>query len=278
MIYLAYDGSLNGDWVARYAIRFAAHSAERTLSAVHVDEGRLAAEALDGKLEHLGRECRARGVEFLPEVVPLRRTVFRTLLEQVPAGEESFLVCGTRVRSRQQAYLSGTVAEKLLHFNPFHVLAIRVVQPGLLGCPRDFLLPLAGHPRLFRAAWPFFRLFLPDVEQVYLLRGMAVSHLRLRYLSPARLAALREGGARYLAEVEEEIRRGRGGAEFHLDSRIVVCDDWAHEILVHASRLRTRMVLLGASERALLHRLLRGNSLERVLRGAPCDVGIYRSP
>jgi nucleotide-binding universal stress UspA family protein len=36
-------------------------------------------------------------------------------------------------------------------------------------------------------------------------------------------------------------------------------------------------VLLGATERALGHRLLHGDALERVLRGTPCDVGIYRS-
>lgn len=276
MIYLAYDGSQNGDWISRYAIGFAAHSPEKVLTLLHVQDGSIAPAALDGKLERIARECRDQGVELFPQVLPLEKNVFKVLLRHLPAGAENFVVCGTRLRSRRAAYLSGTVSEKLLRFNRFHVLALRVGQPGLLGRPREFLLPLAGHPRGFDSAWPFFRLFLPDVDQVYLLRGMAVSPFRLHHLSPEKLQRLRAQGVRYLATVSDEILRGRGSSQFHLDTRIVICDDWAGEILVHASRLRSQMVLLGASERALPRRLIYRDPLERLLRGTPCDMGVYR--
>lgn len=276
MLYLAYDGSLNGDWVSRYAIRFASHAADRTLTLIHVRDGTVPADLLERKFEHLERECRAQEVELVPQVLPPGRNVLSTLLAAIPAGTQSYVVCGTRVRSRRKPFLAGTVSEKLLRHGRFHVLAIRVVQPGLLGAPRDLLLPLAGHPRGFASAWAFFRLFLPDLESVHLLRGMVVSPLRLRHLSPAQIRVLREHGVRYLAAVTDEISRGRGAADFRLDSRIVLCDDWVREILVQASRLKARLILLGASEQALLHRVLHRNPLERLLRGTPCDVGIYR--
>jgi nucleotide-binding universal stress UspA family protein len=279
MICLAYDGSLNGDWVARYAIRFAAGSGERVLQLFHVLDGSLTAADLDAKLEHLRRECGAQGVELFPELLPLGNGTLSTLLHALPADPDAVVVCGTRVRGAGRPLLAGTVAERLLALSPWPVLALRVVQPGLLGAPHDLLLPLAGHPRGFAPAWPVFRLFLPQLKSVHLLRGMVVSRRRLGRFAPAEVQAIRQQGVRYLAEISEEIRKLRGSHDFFLDSRIVVSDDWVAEILVHASRLKSQVLLLGASQRSRLSRLSRlweGDPLERVLRRTPCDVGIYR--
>jgi nucleotide-binding universal stress UspA family protein len=276
MIYLAYDGSLNGDWVSRYSVRLATHTPEKKLTLVHVEDGIVSPARVHEKIRRIEQDCNARGVALSHEMLPLRRNVFQTLLNAIPHGRQSFVVCGTRMRSKKQAFLSGTISEKLLRYNKFNVLAIRVVQPGLLGNPGKFLIPLAGHPRGFRSAWPFFRLFLPEVEEVYLLRVMIVSSLWLRQLSPQHARALREQGLRYLRDVIEDMRQGCAPTRFWLDSRVVLSDDWPREILVHSSKLKARMILLGASERTLLERTIHGNSLERVLRGTPCDMGIYR--
>ncbi len=279
MICLAYDGSLNGDWVARYAIRFASGNGDRTLNLFQVRDGSLDEAALTTKLEHLGRECQAQGVELFPQLLPLGDGVLPSLLKAFPARAEALVICGTRVRGIGKPFLAGTVAESLLAASPFPVLALRVVQPGLLGTPHDLLLPLAGHPRGFGPIWPVFRLFLPQLRSVHLLRGLTISRYRLGHLPPAEIQTLRQVGVRYLAEISDEIRQLRGCHEFFLDSRIVVSDDWAGEVLIHASRLKAQILLLGASERSSLDRLSRiwrGDPLERVLREAPCDVGIYR--
>lgn len=279
MICLAYDGSLNGDWVARYAIRFAVGSLEKTLHLFHVPDGSLDSTALDGKLEHLRREAGAQGVELFPQLLQPGRGVLTSLLHAFPADPGTVVVCGTRVRGAGKPLLAGTVAERLLALAPVPVLALRVVQPGLLGAPHDLLLPLAGHPRGFAPVRPIFNHFLPQLRSVHLLRGMVVSRRRLSRFSPQEIQAIRQEGVRYLAEISEEIRQLRGSHAFFLDSRIVVSDDWAAEILVHASRLKSQLVLLGASQRSRLSRLSRvwkGDPLERVLRRTPCDVGVYR--
>lgn len=124
------------------------------------------------------------------------------------------------------------------------------------------------------------RLFLPQLHRLHLLRGMIVSHHRLRALAPPAIQALRQNGVRYLAAISEEIRHRRGGRNFFLDSRIVVSDDWGEEILVHASRLRAQILLLGSPRGRPLARIIRfwqGDTLERVLAETPCDVGIYRT-
>ncbi|MGB5156140.1 MAG: universal stress protein [Desulfobacterales bacterium] len=50
----------------------------------------------------------------------------------------------------------------------------------------------------------------------------------------------------------------------------------AKEILIQTGALRSRLILLGASDRNLPSRFVYGNALEQILRKTPCDVGIYR--
>ena len=61
-----------------------------------------------------------------------------------------------------------------------------------------------------------------------------------------------------------------------MDANVVVSDDVPKEIVIHASRSKSRLIYLGASERNLTQRLWYGNPIEQVLREAPCDVAIYR--
>lgn len=276
MIILAYDGSLNGDWVSRYAMRLAANTGS-TLSVLHVRDGSLGDDQLDVKLRRLELESLALGVRFIAEILPAAKDVFSTLLGHIPSGPEHVAVCGTRVRSRQRRFLSGTISEKLLRTGKFPVLAMRVVQPGLLGTPHDLLIPMTGQPRCFDELWPFLRLLLPGTERLFLLRCLEVRAMRLPYLSMARRDAMRRAGERYLSGIGEEILQRRGGSTFLLDWRIAICDDCVHEIQIQASRLKTHMVLMGATENLLGHRLLHESALERLLHETPCDVGIYRS-
>jgi nucleotide-binding universal stress UspA family protein len=276
MIYFVYDGSLNGDWVSRYGIRLATHTAEKKLTLVHIQDGSVSPVQVLEKIGNIEQECSAQGIELIRKILPLKKNVFQSLLNAIPHGSESFVVCGTRVRSKRQAFLSGTISEKLLESNKFNVLAVRVVQPGLLANPRKFLIPLAGHPRGFKSAWPFFKLFLPEVEEVYLLRVMNVSSFQLLHFSSHHMQVLRKKGLKYLAAVIQDIKQRCGAEIFRLDYRVVVSNDWPREVLVHGCKLKTHMILLGASERTRLGRAVYANSLERVLCGTPCDMGIYK--
>jgi nucleotide-binding universal stress UspA family protein len=276
VIYLAYDGSLNGDWVSRYALRFAAHTEERKLTLIHILDQSISEEQLKKKIEHLAAECRTQDVHLITEIHRLGKNVFASLLRAIQPAIKNAVVCGTRVRSKRHMFLTGTISEKLLSHGRLNILALRVVQPGVLGNPRDFLVPLSGHPRGFKTAWPFLRLFLPDVERVHLMRVMPVSFLRLPYLSLQQTQSLRGIGLGYLHGVVQEILERRGAFQFHLDSKVTIGDDWVREILVQASDLKVRMILLGATEQHLPRRFIRTSQLERLLGQTPCDVGIYR--
>jgi len=278
MVFLAYDGSLNGDWVARYAIHLAARTEGRSLTLLHVNDGSLPAELLDAKLTGIERLCRDQQVSPTLCRLALHDRVETSLLKVLPDGPGDLLVCGTRVRQRARGYLAGTVAQRLLAASHIPVLALRVVQPGLLGQPRSLLLPFGGHPRGCRDLAPLLAPLLPGFEVVHLLRAMTASLGRLLRLPEEERCRLRQTGQHYLHHVHAEIDLLAGDPAPRIDEHLVICDDWVNEILMLASRLRVQLMIIGATNQPRWRRLLRPAGIERLLAATPCDVGIYRSP
>jgi nucleotide-binding universal stress UspA family protein len=277
-IILAHDGSINADWVCRYALRMAAALPGQRLQLVHILDGSVDRARIEARFASIVRECRQEGLHCEPLVRGLHGSVVRSLLEVLPPGREHLCLCGARVASRGRGFLAGTVSERLLRSGHCNVLAVRVVSPGLLGCPRTLLFPLAGHPRGFQSALPFLHLFAASVQRLHLLRVMVVHPLRQRSLSPADSRERVRLGYAYLTRVADEIRSQADAPPCHLERHAVLAADWAGEILVQAGKLGVQMILLGASERSLPHRVIYGNPLERILRDTACDVGIYRRP
>jgi len=275
-IYLAYDGSINADWVARYALNMALHAGNRRLRLVHIEDGTYSRESIAAKITAVEEEARALGMKLDRLILPLARNVTSSLLSAIPQGAESLCVCGARITSRGRGFLAGTISERLLRRRLFDVMAIRVVKPGLLGAPRDLLFPLSGHPRGFRAAMAFFRLLGPEVDRLHLLRIMEVSPFWFQYMSVTKARALHLKGMNYINGILDDIRQQLGDIAIHIDGKVILSDDWVKEILIQASKLKTQMIIMGSSDRNLPTRYFYGNKIEQILRETPCDVGIYR--
>lgn len=274
-IYLAYDGSINADWVARYALNMA-HHAGRSLYIIHVDDGIYSQESIAAKITAVKEEARPLGVEVKQLLVPLAKDVTNSLLSVIPQGPESLCICGARITSRGKGFLAGTISERLLRHRLFDAMAIRVVKPGLLGAPRDLLFPLSGHPRGFQAAMAFFRLLAPDVDHIHLLRVMEVSPFWFQYMSVNKARAKHLEGMNYINTILGDIRAQLVDSGIHVDGKVILSDDWVKEILIQASKLKTQLIIMGASDRNLPSRYFYGNKIEQILRETPCDVGIYR--
>jgi len=278
MIILAHDGSLYGDWVARYALRFAAAETDRTLLLLHVLDGRIDPPLAESRFKALASEAEETAITVHSELLPVGKSVYRTLRQAIPLDPEALLVCGTRVKPRRQAFLAGSVAEPLLRTHQCPVLAVRVVQPGLLGLPHDLLLPLAGHQAGLDRLWPVFRRLAPQLRKAYFLQAIQVTQLAQAHASLGRKAQLHQNGELYLDRLIAELETRITDPSFSVERRVLLTGDWAHQVLVEGSRLKAQMLLLGASERSLAQRVFHGQVLERILRETPCDVGIYRGP
>lgn len=275
LIVLAHDGSINADWLAGYALQFAASLPNPRLFLVHILDGTFTRERISAQFAELSERCRERGIDCKSLILEKDHDVFSTLVASIPSGQPSICLCGARVAPRGRGFISGTISERLLRSAPCDVIAIRVVSPGMLGSPSTLLFPLAGHPRGFHSALPFLELLLPSVRRLFLLRVMTVSPLHFRYISNDSAKNKISAGYAYLNRVSDEIR-GHLTLNVYLDYRVVLSDDWAKEILIQAGKLNASMVLLGATERSLPHRFFYGNRIEQILRATPCDVALYR--
>jgi nucleotide-binding universal stress UspA family protein len=150
------------------------------------------------------------------------------------------------------------------------------VQPGLLGLPRSFLLPVSGHPRGFRSGIPFLNLFAQDVTRIHILFVEQVARWRFRLLSHQAAERLARRGRAYLRRIEHEIGEQLRLGPSVTDVNVVVSDDVPKEIIIFANRVKSRLIYMGASERSLGERFFYGNPIEQVLRNTSCDVAIYR--
>jgi nucleotide-binding universal stress UspA family protein len=277
MVFFAYDGTINGDWVSSYALRMAAHHASRRLCLVHVDERLISRQEAGQKIDRIRAECERLSIELRIEMCPAGPSVSKTLFSLIPSGPDVFVVCGARAKETGRGLLAGTVGQRFLLMGGRHVLALRVVQPGLLGVPRQLLIPIAGYTTGVRSCLPFLKLLAADITHIDLLHVERIPSTALRALTHEQSVHLRRSGVGLCTEVERELALALG-PKVAIDSHVVVSDDIAKEIIVQAGKLRSRLVLMGASQRNLARRLVGAGPLERVLHNAPCDVGIYRGP
>jgi len=280
VIHLAYDGSINGDWVAWYALNLARHDPGHRLRVLYVNTDEMKAGEVRAKADALARECADAGVEMTLDVVsssgPGADHVFRDLRAQVPTAPETLLVCGARLKAGGEGYLTATVSAKLLSDKTFSVMAVRVAQPGLLGAPRRFLVPVAGDREGFLTATEILKRFAPDVDRVELLRVMMIKRHLFRRLLSDQAGRLRAKGQASLKGLSGEMADMIGVDAWKVDASVKVSDDWAQEVIIAANRHKSHLILMEASWRDLSAKFLYGNPIEVVLRDTPCDVAIYR--
>lgn len=280
MIHLAYDGSVNGDWVAWYAVNLARHDPGHRLRVIYVNTDEMRADVVREKAEGLVRECADVGVEMTLDIVASSGSSaehrFRDLRAHVPAAPGTLLVCGARLKPGGEGYLAATVSAKLLSDKTFSVMAVRVAQPGLLGAPRRFLIPVAGDREGFLTATEILMRFAPDVERVQLLRVMMIKRQLFRRLLNHQANHLREKGWDNLKGLSVELADMIGMDHWKVDTNVKVSDDWAQEVIIDANRHKSHLILMEASWRDLRAKFLYGNPIEVVLRDTPCDVAIYR--
>ncbi len=275
MLYFAYDGSIHGDWVGRYAMRMAKRLPEPMLHILHVEDRELSASALGQRLSQLESACEQLALPVEITLVPERKSVAATLLGLVPEGRGHLLVCGTRIRPRGRGLLANTVSEHLLRAAPCQVVSIRVMQPGLLGSPRNFLVPVSGRPEGIRMGLPPLRLLVTEASTLQVLLVRQVSHRRFRHISHGEATSLVHDGQRYVSRIEEALATGLRLPASSLDRTVVLSDDIPKEIVIHAGKYKSQLIYMGASTTSLRRRSVYGSPIEQVLRSAPCDVAIY---
>ncbi len=280
MIHLAYDGSINSDWVAWYALNLARHDPDHLLHIICIDTDEINTSEVQAKGAELERACAQVGVDVAFDIQPSSGSgpngVFRDLVEHTPSTPDTLLLCGVRLKSGNAGYLSGTVAEKLLSDKNFNVMAVRVTQPGLLGAPRRFLIPVAGDHKGLMMGADILKRFSPNILRINLLRVIMLKRQLFKRLLNNQAKSLSEKGWAAMKGLDDELAQLTGVDGEKIDINVTVSDDWAQEVIISANRHKSHLILMEASRKDLRAKFLYGNPIEVVLRNTPCDVAIYR--
>jgi nucleotide-binding universal stress UspA family protein len=273
---LAYDGSINGDWVARYAVRLAAGDAARLLRVLHVETASFGSAALAEKFDNIRLIASKAGVGVEVEICPMHDGVVGGLVAHLGSDPEVVMVAGVRAQGGRRGFLSGTVSWQLLKDTNFDVIAFRVVQPGTLGVVRRLLMPIAGHEPGHRAAVTMLDLMAHDLDSLRLLHVVELPANKLRRLRAPEAAALRHKAGAYLQGMEEVLHADPVIGDVKLEAAVRVSDDWGRETIIDAAQQDTDLICLEASRLSLERGFRYGDPFETLLRNAPCDVAIYR--
>lgn len=275
MIYFAYDGSIDGDWVSRYAIQMAARSTPAELHLVHVRE-QPSENVLGDKIGRIEHECRLRGVELTVSEKAIEQDLFATLISML--DPEALVICGMRTRSHRAArrgYLKDSIARRLLEHDRFDVLAVKVLHPGLLGVPHRLLLPLHPVLPLPQGGLKFLQPLAANLNRIHLLELIPAARIPFRPGFRTWLSRQRQAASSRLAAREAELEKVLDVGAEQFDSSIRLTDAWPHEVVVRAGRHKTQLIFMGLPRRSVLQRLERVYPVEEVLRDAPCDVAIF---
>lgn len=279
-VYLAYDGSINGDWVARYAIRLAAgehaRGKPRALRVLHVETAEGGDAALAEKFANIRLIAGKAGVAAEFEICPMRDGVVGGLVAHLGQSPEALLVAGVRAQGGRRGFLAGTVSWQLLQDTNFDVAAYRVVQPGTLGVVRRLLMPMAGHKPGHRAAAKLLRLMAHDLDALRLLHVVELATQKLRRMGAADAGAARRRAIAFLHEIEQNLRHDPAIGNVGLETAVRISDDWAREAIIDAAQQNSDLIALEASRLSLERGFRYGDPFETLLRDAPCDVAIFR--
>ncbi len=277
-VFLAYDGSVHGDWAARYAVRFAAATPEKSLTVLYVEDVGVPAPMLDAKFDNIHAISEQAKISVRCEILPMHHGVFGGLKARIPETPDTMVVCGTRAKAGRRGLLAGTISHQLLNYRRFAVTALRIVQPGHLGIARRILLPVSGSRHGITPALPLLRLLLPDASQVRLLRVMEVTTSRFRQMDAASAGAARHEGHIFLESLVLQLREQIDRLPSGLDLGVRVSDDWVKEVIIDAGQHHTDLICIEEPRSSLVESFRWGDPVEKVLRDTPSDVAIYRGP
>lgn len=293
LVYFAYDGSLNGDWVFRYALRIAKNLRNTSLIIIHVLDEKIPGDRLSDKFNFMQTECKKNKIKFQSSIVPkiknsISLTIHNTITSQLPEDAQTLVICGARGRGKGRGYLRNTVSEQLLAIknSPAHIMVVRVVQPGLLGQAADILMPISGRPLALDRALHFLEYLKKPLQSLHLLHVTRKPGLTtgLIWHSEKKFKEKQTTARHYLRDVARVIKKYINDPNIKVDWRSVTAINPLREIMVQSTHLKSQIILMGIPAISHHHQIFRRllpsnrawNDLEEFLRQTSCDIIFYQ--
>lgn len=272
-ILVAVDGSFHAGIAARYAFAFAGtFNAKLFVAAVITDK-------MD---EHEEKSVAAAVAKVLDEAtdiqtnipidiegVLLKGDVIRAIDQFVRGNKIDLVIASTRAPHRDRRFFVRSVTSGLMSRLPCTVIGIKVTHPGRSIRPKKVLVPVIGdgyHDQ--ERADIAEALHERFASGIFLFHVIELAALSIKRLDPQKKERLIVTAEKRLASFMDELNR-RG---IDAGKKIVLGRNAREEIISEASHHKYDLIIVGATTRNIVKRVVSGNPVEEILRDTPCDV------
>jgi nucleotide-binding universal stress UspA family protein len=262
---------INSESAAHYAIALSESCKSSLLLFFAAREGidRDTFRRAESALARLFIDAESRGIEV--ESITEKGDPLKKIYDVVRKNNVDITFIATRREDVSRRFFVKTLSRELMLRLPCSVAMVRAVRIGKTH-PRDILVPLRGEishleeraffvARLAQSFGSGVTLFHSVRPITSFFHGEVVLRPSLRERHIPRDVGVFTGCLdRYMIRHEKHVEYG--GA--------------SRTITIEAAYRRNDLIIMGASERSLLRRIIRGNPVEEVLRETPCDLIILR--
>ena len=268
-ILVTVDGSFHANLSARYSFAFAeAFSSKLFVATVLTKEMDEEEEKTVARsVEMLLDNARDSGIDA--EGVILRGHVLTAIDRYVRDNKIDLVIASTRRPHRDRRLFARSVTSSLMSRLPCNVIGIKIAHPGRSIKPKKVLIPVIGdgYGDNVRAdiAEAIVNKFGSKITLFHVVELAGLRIKSLENLEKDRLIMSAE--KRIISLVNELTMRG---ASFTY--KIVIGRNARDEIISEASHHKYDLMIVGATTRNVLKRLVSGNPVEEILRDTPCDV------
>ena len=272
-ILVAVDGSFHAGIAARYSFALAGtFNAKLFVAAIITKE-------MD---EHEEKAVAAAVAKVLDEAtdlqtnipidiegVLLKGDVISAIERFVRDNKIDLVIASTRGPHRDRRFFVRSVTSGLMSRLSCSVIGIKVTHPGRSIRPKKVLVPVIGDNFHIQEradiAEALHRRFASRISVFHVIELAALSIKRLDPQKKERLIASAEQS---LASFMDELSR-RG---IDAGRKIVIGRNAREEVISEASHHKYALIIVGATTRNIVKRVVSGNPVEEILRDTPCDV------
>ena len=280
-ILVAVDGSFHAGIAARYAFAFAGtFNAKLFVTAVitkemdeHEEKAIAAAvakvldEATDIPPNRPQDIASNRPIDI--EGVLLKGDVIKAIDKFVRDNKIDLVIAATRGPHRDRRFFVRSVSSGLMSRLPCSVIGIKVTHPGRSIRPKKVLVPVIGdgyHDQ--ERADIAEALHGTFTSRISVFHVVELAALTIKRLDPQKKEQLISSAEKRLASFMDELNR-RG---IEAGRKIVLGRNAREEIISEASHHKYDLIIVGATTRNIVKRVISGNPVEEILRDTPCDV------
>jgi len=272
-ILVAVDGSFHAGIAARYAFAFAGtFNAKLFVTAVitkEMDEHeeKAVAAAVAKVLDEATDIPPNRPIDI--EGVLLKGDVIKAIDKFVRDNKIDLVIAATRGPHRDRRFFVRSVTSGLMSRLPCSVIGIKVTHPGRSIRPKKVLVPVIGdgyHDQ--ERADIAEALHGRFASRISVFHVVELAALTIKRLDPQKKEQLISSAEKRLASFMDELNR-RG---IEAGRKIVLGRNAREEIISEASHHKYDLIIVGATTRNIVKRVISGNPVEEILRDTPCDV------